>query len=157
SIGLLLGAPAARGLFRRAILQSGAAQASVAVDGASVQSDELFAMLPLNREAPNALDSLDTKTLVDAASTVARAAPTLLAARGIPPDPSGIALSGGYFPFHPVRGSQVLPERPIVPIVAGAARDVDILIGTTAEECNAHAVWMPGMPELFTAEAGSRL
>jgi len=156
SVGLLLGAPAARGLFRRAIMQSGAAQASVAVDGARVQSDELFAVLGLNREAPDALDSLDTKTLVDAAGVVARAAPTLLAARGLRPEPYGIALSGGCFPFHPVRGSQVLPDRPIVPIIAGAARHVDILIGTNADECNAHAVWMR-MPELFSREAGSRL
>jgi para-nitrobenzyl esterase len=142
SVGTLLGMPSARHLFRRGILQSGGIQASIGADGAAIVTNEFLAELGIRGRNLEALGGFSTERLVAAAGAVAQRSPALLAERGIRPDPFGVPLSGGYFPFFPVRGTDVLPDRPLESVLTGAARDVDLLIGTNAEEGRAFRVWM---------------
>jgi para-nitrobenzyl esterase len=142
SIRMLLGMPTARRLFHRGILQSGGIQASIGADGAAIVADEFLAELGIRRRDADALDAFSTQRLVEAAGAVAQRSPAMLGRRGIRPDPFGIPLSGGHFPFFPVRGTDVLPDRPLESVVAGAARDIDLLIGTNAEEGRAFRVWL---------------
>jgi para-nitrobenzyl esterase len=48
--------------------------------------------------------------------------------------PSMIRGGGGIMPFMPVIDGELLPERPLDALAAGAARGVELLAGTTTEE-----------------------
>jgi para-nitrobenzyl esterase len=51
-------------------------------------------------------------------------------------DADGRDPSYGTSRFLPVYGDDVLPDKPLAALVAGAAADVDVLIGTTRDEMN---------------------
>jgi para-nitrobenzyl esterase len=120
SVGTLLGTPAARGLFAKAIPQSGACQA--------IHS----------RESAAALAAAFAKQLGTTAADVAtlRAVPAdkLLAAQQVL---SMELLSGGgeqLLPFQPSIDGTVLARHPLDLVREGAARDVRLLVGTTRDE-----------------------
>ncbi|OQR65599.1 carboxylesterase [Streptomyces maremycinicus] len=127
SIGALLAAPRAAGLFRRAILQSGAAHHVLSSDTAGRLGHRLAQLLgiPPTREAFAGvpLDRLSAS------------AEELRVAIAADPDP---ALWGeatvNLMPFEPVVDGDLLPLPPIEAITAGAGGDVDVLIGTNSDE-----------------------
>jgi para-nitrobenzyl esterase len=122
SIGMLLSAPAARGLFQRAILESGATQGTIGADGALIVAAAFLEHAGIRPGDDEAMAQLTTAQLVKAATEVVPLVPSLLAPRGISTDPFGLGLFGGYLPFWPVRGTDVLPVRPIEAVAAGSAR-----------------------------------
>jgi carboxylesterase type B len=128
SIGALLSIPRARGLFQRAIFQSGAAHpvmsretarrvcANLASKLGVAATREAMAAVPVDRllEAQMALhDQLDAD-----------------------PDPKrwGEEVALARMPWQPVIDGVVLPAHPLDRIAAGAADGVDVLIGTNADE-----------------------
>ncbi|HEY3709771.1 MAG TPA: carboxylesterase family protein [Amycolatopsis sp.] len=114
TVGTLLAVPAARGLFRQAIVQSGTGVGSVVhtpAEGAAVAS-AVLAYLDVPAEA---LAALPVKRILEAQQRVAAASGTLVTYRVV------------------VDGSLV-PERPGEAVAGGAARDVPVLTGTTADE-----------------------
>jgi len=153
SIGMLLSAPAARGLFQRAILESGATQGTIGADGALIVAEEFLKRIGAKSRDDDAIEELTSAQLAKAAIELAPLIPSLLAPRGIATDAFGLSLFSGYLPFWPVRGTDVMPVRPIEAVAAGSARDVDILVGTTLEEARGYLV-VSGMPQVFT-EAGA--
>ncbi len=118
SVGTLLGTPAARGLFRRAIAQSGAAHrvndAGAATEIARMLLDELD-VAP--RDAAR-LRELPAEALVEAQTRVVRRAE-----RG-----------GMRRAFCPVVDGRVLPVPPIESIRAGLSREVSLLAGAARDE-----------------------
>ncbi|MEV0675419.1 carboxylesterase family protein [Actinosynnema sp. NPDC050436] len=125
SIGALLAAPRANGLFRRAALQSGAAHHVVGADTAARMGHKLAGLLgvPATREALGAVP-VDRLT---AAAQELRAAVT--------PDPEGWGeVAFTTLPFEPVVDGDLLPVWPIEAIAAGAGADVDVLVGTNRDE-----------------------
>lgn len=124
-IGALLGMPAARGLFRRAVLQSGACQTwwdrapAAAVTSALVASTGVADGVGLAGVAP--------EVLLAAQSTAA-------------------APDGGPA-FRPVAGTAELPGDPLAAVAAGAAAGVDLLIGTNATEHRLFALPGSGLVE----------
>jgi para-nitrobenzyl esterase len=128
SIGDLLAMPRAEGLFRRAALESGAAHHVVPADEAArigVRMAEVLGV-PATREAI-------ARVPVD----------RFLAAQGqidgelfSTPDPArwGREVVASMMPFHPVVDGEVLPAPPIERIGAGAGADVDVLVGTNADD-----------------------
>jgi para-nitrobenzyl esterase len=132
SVGSLLGSPRARGLFARAIPQSGAASnVYEREDGARIA--ETF-----------------MKELGLAADDVAglRAAPleAVLAAQ----DRAAAQLLGvvRQLPFQPVVDGDVLPQPPLEAIAGGLLRDVSLLIGTNLEEQKLYAPTDPRAQQL---------
>lgn len=114
----LLAAPGARGLFHRAIAQSGATDFTLTAARAAEVAQRFAAC------AGVAADDLDAL----------RAVPVerILAAQ----DEAAVALlpTVGLMPFHPVADGTVVRAAPETAIAAGAADGVDLVIGITADE-----------------------
>ncbi|MFC9285253.1 carboxylesterase/lipase family protein [Streptomyces sp. NPDC057052] len=127
SIGALLAMPRAAGLFRRAILQSGAAHHALSPATARTLGHHLAGLLGISptREAFAAV----------APDRLVGSAEELRSAVAANPDP---ALWGeaavNLMPFEPVVDGDLLPLPPIEAIAAGAGSDVDVLIGTNSDE-----------------------
>ncbi|MCB5292745.1 carboxylesterase/lipase family protein [Arthrobacter sp. SO3] len=128
SIGMLLAMPRADGLFRRAILQSGAAHQVTPAGDALRIAGYLAGRLgvPATREAI-------------AGAGVAR----LLAAQAgvkdellTDPDPDrwGGAVVASTMPWQPVIDGDILPGPPIDRIAAGSGSQVDVIVGTNADD-----------------------
>jgi para-nitrobenzyl esterase len=128
SIGTLLAMPRAAGLFRRAILQSGAAHQVLPAGDALRIGGYLAAKLGVARTREGI-----------AAAGVGR----LLAAQAelkadllTYPDPDrwGQAVVTSTMPWQPVIDGQVVPGLPIERIAAGSGRQVDVIVGTNTDD-----------------------
>lgn len=148
SVGTLLAMPAARGLFRRAIAQSGAAHNTVGADMArivtAVYAEALgvdacdisaWRALPLDRVLAAEQELVDVTLAQDERLTDLMATAMPLA-------------------FQPVHGTDALPERPIDAIRTGSAAGVELLVGTIAEEMRGP---LNAVPEAFGLEPGQDL
>ncbi len=118
SIGALLGAPAAKGLFAGAILQSGAAQ-NVHDRESGLRVSELFAV-----ELGVSPD--------DTAALRGAAVPAILAAQARALDAAGRGF--GHLPFQPVVDGAAIPRSPLAAVRDGEAPAVPLLVGTNLEE-----------------------
>lgn len=129
SIGALLAMPAARGLFRRAILESGSTFHSISGESARVVATRLAEILHV-RPTREALAEVPLDVLLDAQAQLA-AEVSKRPRRSLWGD---VAVNG--LVFEPVVDGRSLPTSPIEAIRAGAAADVDLLIGWNTEEAN---------------------
>ena len=128
SIGSLLSMPRAEGLFRRAIVQSGAAHPVMSAATARrvgqylaeklgvVATREAIAAVPLDR--------------------LLQAQEELNADLAAHPDPQrwGEEVAVAMMPWQPVIDGDVIPARPIDRIVDGAGADIDLMVGTNIDE-----------------------
>lgn len=122
SVGTLLATPAARGLFAKAISQSGAAHNVQTKPHAELVAVTLLELLGLSAEE---LLDVPVETLMQVQSSLGvEAAAAKLAKEGI-----GMA-------FSPVVDGVAVPEPPIDAVRAGRAAPVPLLTGTTADEWN---------------------
>jgi para-nitrobenzyl esterase len=135
SIAVLLGIPAARGLFRRAVVQSGGAHVHT-VEQAERAGERLAEVLGLARCDRESLGPVPAAELV--------AATAQFAARR--PDPGLIAL-----PFLPVIDGHFLPQHPLLAVEAGASGGIDLLIGTNRDELTLFGLGNPALLALDDA------
>jgi carboxylesterase 2/para-nitrobenzyl esterase len=127
SVGTLLAMPRAKGLFRRAIAQSGNAP-HVNSAATAERIGRRLAELAGAAATRSALASLSPDRLLEAQ---ARIRESLLER----PDPKlwgEVALT--YLPWAPTVDGDTLPERPVDAIRRGAAADVDFLVGSNVDE-----------------------
>jgi para-nitrobenzyl esterase len=119
SVGTLLGMPSARGLFARAILQSGAAHNVHNRETATKVAAHFLEELGISpSEAPAKLREVPPDKLLDShQQTMLKLGSTL-----------------GLLPFQPLVDEESLPEPPLEAIRAGSAADVALLTGTTRDE-----------------------
>jgi carboxylesterase type B len=128
SIGMLLSMPRARGLFRRAICQSGAAQMVIPAATAQRVAQRLCERLgvPSTREALAAIPierSLQAQAELSA-ELAANRDPRLWGEE--------IALS--MVPWQPVIDGDVIPAHPLERIAGGASAEIDLMVGSTLDE-----------------------
>ncbi|MGE3327693.1 MAG: carboxylesterase/lipase family protein, partial [Acidimicrobiia bacterium] len=124
SVGILLATPAARGLFRKAILQSGAASSTVDLETAQHAAEQLLARLGLSTDA----DPIASLRALPADDVLAAYVDTVRhLSASIPPERAG-------FLFAPVVDGAVLPVDPLTALRQGASSDVAVMIGTNADE-----------------------
>ncbi|MFE7514612.1 carboxylesterase/lipase family protein [Streptomyces sp. NPDC057540] len=124
SIAALLTSPLAKGLFRRAVLQSGPPSA-LPPGGAGRTTEAVAARLGVAATA-EAFARVDRERLL--------AAQTEVTAKGSP-------LTGGHS-FQIVVDGEVVPRDPVEALDAGASAELDLLMGTTSEE---YRLWfVPG-------------
>jgi para-nitrobenzyl esterase len=116
SICDLLAAPSARGLFRRAIAESGAALAVEPPPAARI-AERIADMLGMTELSRDALLAVPVGELVDAQSAI-----------------NAEVDHGVGVPFQPVVDGGVLPSHPEDAIAAGSAKGVDLLIGSNRDE-----------------------
>ncbi|WP_078323711.1 carboxylesterase/lipase family protein [Mycobacteroides salmoniphilum] len=127
SVMTLLSMPAADGLFKRAIAQSGAGHHVLSAGTATKVTAAIVEELDID----GSLSGFASVTTAD-----------LLAAQGVvskritaTPDATAWGeLATSPMPFQPVVDGHVVPGRPIDRLAGGAARDIDVLIGTNARE-----------------------
>jgi para-nitrobenzyl esterase len=124
SVGALLALPAAKGLFQRAIPQSGACSTAHTLARATEIAQGLLDHLGVSAN--------------DAADTLIGLAPDKLVKAG-----AKYGLTAGGMIFSPCVDGTVLPELPIDAVKRGAADGVPVLVGATRDE------W-----RLFTAMPG---
>jgi para-nitrobenzyl esterase len=113
SVGTLLAMPGARGLFHKAILQSGAGRAA-SLEAAGDVVDRLVAAAGVS--SAEGLLALSADRLLEAQTSVA-------ASRGF-----------GTLLFAPVVDGDTLPMQPLEAVAAGAAAGIPVMIGTNRDE-----------------------
>jgi para-nitrobenzyl esterase len=130
SVTTLLAMPAARGLFHRAIAQSGAVQAAASIDDATGITARLADRLGV---APTGADfaRIDLATLSLEANALRRELNAALDKSGY-----GKTIVAAAMPFIPVVDGETLPIHPLAAIAGGAGRDVVLLTGATTDEQN---------------------
>ena len=141
SVGHLCAAPKARGLFKRGIAQSGGAQLHLGVESARAIGQETLRLLGVRPDDDDAIATITSDRLLAAHRAVNARSFELLANAGCS---DAAALAFGLAPL-PTYGTDVLPERSLRSIESGSAREIDLLIGWTADETN--VFWPHGMTE----------
>jgi para-nitrobenzyl esterase len=146
SVGTLLSMPRAEGLFRSAIVQSGGAHQAMLAETARKVAGQLAVRLGVEatREAIAAVP----------ADRLLQAQAELKADLMTHPDPErwGGEVVASMLPWQPVIDGEVIPQRPIDRVVAGAAAGVDLLVGSNADESNFFLV-PSGAIDLITTES----
>lgn len=134
AIGDLVTSPLATGLFRRAIIQSGHGSMVRDIGIAQRLVNKLAKVL---RIAPTAegFRGVSDEAAIAAIEKVAK--PT---ARIDLRDASGHEPVFGISRFIPVMGDDVLPLHPLVALRQGAGAEIDVLIGSNAQEMNLYFV-----------------
>jgi para-nitrobenzyl esterase len=115
SVSTLLGTPAARGLFTRAIAQSGAASWIATPNEATAIAAGVVKQLGVRAGDTDALLAQSTDAVIDAL-------------------PSWREGEGSGLPFQPVHDSAVLPQPPLDAIRAGSAAGIGVISGTNKDE-----------------------
>ncbi len=142
SVGTLLGMPSARGLFARAIAQSGASH---------------------NVHTRETATKVAARFLEELGIAPAQAAATL---RELPPDKLletqqqtvlKLGTSLGLLAFQPLVDGDSLPEPPLGAVAAGHAADVTLMTGTTRDEWNLFGMLDPRARSLDEAGLVKRL
>jgi para-nitrobenzyl esterase len=111
AVGTLLAMPPAKGLFHRAILQSGQGRAQHP-DAAAATTIALLEDLEFTPDEASALLFIPAERILAAQSRIA----------------------GRGMRYSPVRDPDTLPEHPLMAIAAGAAEEIDLLIGHNRDE-----------------------
>ncbi|HEX8435514.1 carboxylesterase/lipase family protein [Archangium sp.] len=118
-VTLLLAMPAAKGLFHKAISQSGALVRALQPEQATAYAGELMAELELAAGDLEALQNLPVDKVLDAQMVV-------------------LKKERGTFtfnsPFTPVADGQVLPGNPFEPTAPAVSAGVPLMIGTNQDE-----------------------
>ena len=133
SVGALLGCPAARGLFHRAIPQSGAAHNAHDREASARVAD--FFVRALGRGDPRALRGASVQQILEAQLQCTLRVNEL-----------GLLLA-----FQPIADTASLPERPIAAVRAGSAAGVPVMVGTTRDEWRLFEFLDPGQREMDDA------
>jgi para-nitrobenzyl esterase len=130
SVGTLLGMPAARGLVRGAIAQSGAASWFSWPDEATEFASRFVEALGVRAGDVDALRSCSTQQILDAM-------------RSVPVD-----VGRGRLPYQPVVDGHALPRPPLDAIREGSADGVALITGTNRHEMTLFNVLDPELGEI---------
>ena len=144
SVGVLLGAAEAEGLFHRAIPQSGAGHHALPVDIATEVGRRLCAVLEVNPDDAQTLRGIPAQDVLDAQNA-------LMA------QPETAALTGRYLMgFAPAVEGGFLETLPVEAVRNGRSKNVDLLCGTIEDEWTLLAA-IQGVNELDEASARGAL
>lgn len=133
AIADLVTSPLAQGLFGRAIIQSGHGAMVRDIGVAQRLVRKLAGKLGITPDA-SGFRTVGHAAAADAIEAVAK--PPAVDLR----DAKGFEPVYGISRFVPVWGDDVLPQKPIDALRAGAGKDVEVLIGSNAEEMNLYFV-----------------
>jgi para-nitrobenzyl esterase len=133
AVATLLAMPGARGLFRRAIPQSGAAHHTQTFESAERVARTLL----------EELGSGDVAKLADAPVAQILAAQARTQAKQM--------AGGAGLGFAPVIDEDAIPTHPLAAVRDGAARDVALLVGTTRDESKLFRLGLADAPPIDEA------
>jgi|TARA_Y100000294_G_scaffold50643_2_gene47727 para-nitrobenzyl esterase len=139
----LMTMPAARGLFQRAIPQSGAGHNGLGAETASMIGGHMLDILGVAPGDLDALQRVPNDILLDAQVKLGDELQTTR-------DPSRFGeAAASAMAFQPTYGTDALPLRPIDAIAAGAAADIDLMVGTTRDEA---LIFIVDLRDIFNEE-----
>ena len=141
SVGTLLGTPSARGLFQRAIAQSGAGHSAHDREGARLVAERTLEKIGLGPGQSSQLQDLPVEKLLAAQGALA-----------LEPSPTGALLT-----YQPVVDGEIVPQLPVRSVAAGSASGVSVLIGTMKEEWKLFGFADPEIRKLDLAGLEKRL
>ncbi len=127
-VGTLMGMPSAKGLFHRAVVESGSFAFTNPPEKSRRLADLMLAELDITATTLDRLHTLPYAELQRASVAALRAAN---GAAGGAPDPARMA---SRLMFAPVADGHVLPESPFAPKAPAMSSDVPMIIGTTLNE-----------------------
>ncbi|MWV28852.1 carboxylesterase/lipase family protein [Aurantiacibacter rhizosphaerae] len=133
AIADLMTSPLTKGLFRRAIVQSGHGAMVRDIGVAQKLVTKLAAKLRVTPDAEG-FRTVGHDAAADAIDALAK--PNAIDLR----DADGFEPVFGISRFIPVYGDDVLPQKPIDALRQGAGSEIDLLIGTNADEMNLYFV-----------------
>lgn len=134
SVADLVVSPLAKGLFKRAIIQSGHGGMTREIGVVQGLMKKIAKVLKVTADAQG-FRSTTPQQMIEAVQTVS--APGF---RVDLRDAEGREPIFGISKFAPVHGDDVLPEPPLHALAKGAGADVEVLIGSNAEEMNLYFV-----------------
>ena len=141
SVGSLLGLESARGLFRRAIPQSGASSTAHDLPRAVRVAELLLEDLGIDPQDADSLRSCEAHRLVEVGQALSL---------------SGNREVGGMI-FQPVIDGDVLPRLPLESVRRGSADGVDVLAGSTLDEWKLFSIMDPNSLSLDEVHLRKRL
>ena len=118
-VSTLLAMPSAKGLFHRAIIESGASLKGVSQADGAKAATALLAKLGIDKSKARSIQNVPIDTLMTAYFAVSRD----LQAGG-----------GGGQGFSPASGGEVLPHDPFYPSASTVSADVPVMVGNTRTE-----------------------
>jgi para-nitrobenzyl esterase len=122
AVGSILAAPSAKGLFRRAILQSGATHPLGGYpEEAKRAGDKLIETLNLKKGDLQTLRKITAEEIIKAQIAIM-------------PDASGGFSLSRPLRLGPVVDGEVVPELPLSAIRKGCAKEIDIFVGSNLDE-----------------------
>jgi para-nitrobenzyl esterase len=131
NIACLLAMPRGRGLFGKAVLQSGSLNLTRTPEAALESTRQILKELGVPPDEAHTLRERPAQDLVGAQNAIA--------GRSVIP------------PFAPVADGDVIPARPFAAIAGGAARGVPLIVGTNLEEMKLYRFLDPGIDTLDEA------
>jgi para-nitrobenzyl esterase len=138
----LLAMPSAKGLFHRAIVESGAAVKVVDRDAAVRNAEQLLAKLGVDKTNIRALQKLPVEKIMAAYFAVVKENPDV--------NPS---LGG----FSPTVDGKILPQHPFYPDASPVSSDVPVMIGCTRTEMTLFSLNDPSAFSLNDADMRKRV
>lgn len=149
AVATLLAAPRARGLFRRAICQSGAGDHVLTPEQAQRVTDRFLTLAGLHPGDVDGLRGTDRRRLLEAQG--------LLYGESLDGGPVTEALLGDaaglLLCLMPVTTGDVVDDTPTALVTAGAGHGVDLMLGTNSEEYGLYRLFPGGV---FSAEQMAR-
>jgi para-nitrobenzyl esterase len=128
-VGTLMAMPSAKGLFHRAIVESGSMLRAGSEEKSQVLADLIVAELRLDKASIHQIHTLPYQQIVLAGQKVLRA--------HMPQPPGGIPnfrRMADLLGFSPVVDGKILPAHPFDPQAPAMSADVPMIIGTTLNE-----------------------
>ncbi len=119
--GTLTAMPAARGLFHKASIESGAALRMRTVDTAKEATRQVLSKLGLQESQARELLNVPATTLIEIQASMPR------------PEMTG-PISGASLGFSPVVDGHFLPQHPFDPIASPFSANVPMIVGTNKDE-----------------------
>jgi len=126
-VSTLMGMPAAKGLFHRAIVQSGSFSFTNTPDRSRKLADLFLTELEVG---PSSLDRLQTIPYLQ----LRRASEAVLRRANTPGAPGDLRTASTRLSFSPVADGRDIPEPPFGPNAPRMSADVPMIIGTTLNE-----------------------
>jgi para-nitrobenzyl esterase len=123
SVGALLASPVARGLFHKAVAQSGAAHIGYDRERAARVTRAMLDALGIDASQASRVRELPANAILNAQAAVLAQGRSRSDARKL-----------GALPFQPVIDGALLSMRPIEALRAGSASGIPVLAGTTRDE-----------------------
>jgi len=117
-VGTLLAMPSAKGLFHRAIIESGPTISLVEPNQATRVAGELLAKLGLNKSQVRGLQNLPVERIMSAYFAVTRS----------------MNVDQMTMGFSPTVDGKALPQHPFAPVAADVSASVPLMLGSTRTE-----------------------